>query len=33
MIVIKVIVAGSLKLKALLWRNIFKDRIFNIDFY
>lgn len=33
MLAIKVIVADSPNLKALLWRNIFKDGIFNLDFY
>lgn len=33
MLTIKVTVAGSPNLKALLWRNIFKDRIFHLDFH
>lgn len=33
MLAVKVIVASSLHLKTLLWKNIFKDRIFNLDFY
>lgn len=33
MLAIKVVVSGSPNLKALLWRNIFKGRILNLDFY